>query len=147
MKNLLLIIVLLCSISAQSQWTYETVNNGFDDPYKIAYTKRTDGAFLKMENIDGNIIFYIQGEYFCDTEVEVVLAFKTLGNYQRYTTTGKVSSDGSVIFIDSDLANSEANYQFLHCDVLKIKIVEGSCAEQIYEFNMMGSTRAFNFMK
>jgi hypothetical protein len=147
MKQLILLLMVLCSVSAQAQWSYETVDNGFDEPYKIAYTKKTDGAFLKMENIDGSIIFYIQGEYFCDTEIEVVLAFKTLGSFQKYTTTGKVSNDATCIFIDSDLANSEANYQFLHCDILKIKIVEGSCAEQIYEFNMIGSTRAFNFMK
>lgn len=139
--------MLIVPILGAAQWSYEIVDNGFDEPYKIAYTKKTDGAFLKMENINGSIIFYIQGEYFCDTEAEVVLAFKTLGSYQRYNTIGTVSNDGNAIFLDPDLANSEANYQFLHCDILRIKIVEGSCAEQIYEFNMTGSTRAFNYMK
>jgi hypothetical protein len=147
MKRLILLLMVLCSVSAQAQWSYETVDNGFDEPYKIAYTKKTDGAFLKLENIDGNVVFYIQGQYFCDEEIEVVLAFKTLGSYIRYTTMGKVTKAGDCIFIDSDLVNSEAVSQFLSCTTLKVKITEGSCPEQIYEFNMTGSTRALNFIK
>lgn len=147
MKRLILLLIVLCSASAQAQWSYETVDNGFDDPYKIAYTKKTDGAYLKMENIDGNVILYLQSEYFCDDQSEVVLAFKTSAGFIRYTTLGKVSADKTVLFILPDLLTSEAKYQFLNCTILKIKIVEGICAEEIYEFNMIGSTKALNFMK
>ena len=46
--NLLGAILITGSISAQ--WTYKVSNNGFDDPYKIAYTEVNNNAFLKMEN-------------------------------------------------------------------------------------------------
>lgn len=35
-----------------SQWTFKTVNNGFDAPYKIAYTAENNDALLKLEPVE-----------------------------------------------------------------------------------------------
>ena len=35
-----------------SQWTFKTVNNGFDTPYKIAYTAEKNDALLKLEPVE-----------------------------------------------------------------------------------------------
>lgn len=148
MKNLLLIIVLLCSVSAQAQWTYETVDNGFDESYKIAYTKRVSGAFLKLENVDGDIILYIQGIFFCDDDdTEVDISFMVAGKWQKYNGTGLVSNDQTTVFIEPNMLTSGMLDDFKAATSVKIRIRQTYCDEQIYEYNMAGSTKALNFMK
>lgn len=148
MKNLLLIIVLLCSVSAQSQWAYETVDNGFDEAYKIAYTKRVSGAFLKLENVDGNIILYIQGIFFCDDDdTEVDISYMVEGKWEKYNGTGLVSNDQTTVFLEPNMFTSGMLEDFKAATSVKIRIRQTYCDEQIFEFNMSGSTKALNFMK
>jgi len=47
MKNLLVVVGLALSYTANAQWVTRTVNNDFDDPYRIAYTQDND-MFLKL---------------------------------------------------------------------------------------------------
>ena len=76
MKNLFLTIAFVSiSIISLSQWTYERVDNGFDEPYRIAYTKTNNGSFLKLENFEGAVSFYLQGGYFCDETPFVEMSF------------------------------------------------------------------------
>lgn len=148
MKNLLLIIVLLCSVSAQSQWAYETVDNGFDEAYKIAYTKRVSGAFLKLENVDGNIILYIQGIFFCDDDdTEVDISYMVEGKWEKYNGTGLVSNDQTTVFLEPNMFTSGMLEDFKAATSVKIRIRQTYCDEQIFEFNMSGSTKALNYMK
>jgi hypothetical protein len=37
---------------AFGQWTFKTVDNGFDEPYKIAYTAKNNDALLKLEPVE-----------------------------------------------------------------------------------------------
>ena len=53
----MIIIALALSLNVSAQWTNKSVNNGFDDPYRICYTAENNGAILKLENIDGSIYF------------------------------------------------------------------------------------------
>ena len=148
MKNLLLIIVLLCSVSAQSQWAYETVDNGFDEAYKIAYTKRVSGAFLKLENIDGEIIFYLQGVFFCDDDdTKVDISYMVAGKWEKYNGSGIVSNDQTIVFLEPNMLTSGMLEDFKAATSVKIRIRQTYCDEQIFEFNMSGSTKALNFMK
>lgn len=148
MKNLLLIIVLLCSVSAQSQWAYETVDNGFDEAYKIAYTKRVSGAFLKLENIDGEIILYLQGVFFCDDDnTEVDISYMVAGKWEKYNGTGLVSNDQTTVFLEPNMLTSGMLEDFKAATSVKIRIRQTYCDEQIFEFNMSGSTKALNYMK
>lgn len=148
MKNLLLIIVLLCSVSAQSQWAYETVDNGFDEAYKIAYTKRVSGAFLKLENVDGEVILYLQGIFFCDDDdTEVDISFMVAGKWEKYNGTGLVSNDQTTVFIEPNMLTSGMLEDFKAATSVKIRIRQTYCDEQIFEFNMSGSTKALNFIK
>ena len=61
MKTLLMTIGLVLSYTASAQWVSKTVNNGFDDPYKIAYTDVAKDQWLKLENYNNEISFYIGG--------------------------------------------------------------------------------------
>jgi hypothetical protein len=52
MKKILLLLNGLLPIFAFGQWTFQKVDNGFDEPYKIAYTAQNNNAILKLEPVD-----------------------------------------------------------------------------------------------
>jgi hypothetical protein len=146
MKKLLLLFV-LCSSIAHSQWTYKTVDNGLDEPYPIAYTDLEDGAMLKLENVNGKIVFYLKADYICDEEMTIDMALLISGEYTRYSFTGKTSKDHTCVFFTWDLENSIADDDFQVCSELKVRINDTTCGEQTYNFNMRGSTLALKYMK
>jgi hypothetical protein len=45
----LLTILLFTSLTGFSQWTYKTITNGFDDPFKKAFTATNNNGWLAME--------------------------------------------------------------------------------------------------
>lgn len=49
MKISLVLLGLLAQISVFSQWTYKTISNGFDEPFKKAYTVTNNGGWLAMQ--------------------------------------------------------------------------------------------------
>ena len=76
MKKLILSLASMMVLSiGHSQWTYKTINNSFDDPYRIAYTAENNGAILKLEKVGDEVYFYITGEYYCDEDPIVDLVF------------------------------------------------------------------------
>ena len=100
MKKLFFTFTVLFSVSiAYSQWTYERVDNGFDEPYRIAYTKANNDCILKLENVDGEIAFYIQGGYFCDEEPYVEMSFLVGSEYHKFYVYGTKNNDSKVVFI------------------------------------------------
>jgi hypothetical protein len=143
-KLLVLISVSLFSFSALSQWIVKKVDNGFDTPYKIAYTEDGQSEFLKLENYKG-IAFYIGGVYVCDESVTVDISFLVNGEYQKYTTTGNVSENHKTVFMVDDL-NSDAEFlaDFKAASSVRIRINDTTCDSEIYEFKMTGSTAAYN---
>jgi hypothetical protein len=52
MKTINFLFILCLPIALFSQWTFKTVNNGFDKPYKIAYTAIANDARLKLEPVE-----------------------------------------------------------------------------------------------
>jgi hypothetical protein len=147
MKNLILLVILFSSInSAFSQWTFESVTNGFDDPYRIAYTTKNNNAILKLENVDGSIFFYIQGGYYCDDTPSVDIVFVVNGENIRYSITGVKSDNNNVVFFTGDLMNEEMVESFKKCSVVKIRINETYCTTETYSFNMSKSTSALTYI-
>lgn len=146
MKKLLLLLLLVPMLGT-AQWSYETVDNGFDEAYKIAYTKKSDGAYLKMENVDGDIVLYVQAFYFCDEDTEVDFSLLVNGKWEKYTGSGVVSNDGTTVFLVPDLVTSEMAEDFKAATTMKIRVRQLSCLTQVFEFNMTGSTKALNYMK
>ena len=109
MKNLILIIgTTLFTLNSFSQWIVKKIDNGFDTPYKIAYTDGDEKAFLKLENYKG-IAFYMGGVYVCDESVTVDISFLVNGEYQKYYTIGKVSENRKTLFMIDDL-NSDLEF-------------------------------------
>lgn len=56
------IFIWICLFGANvyGQWTYKLINNGFDEPYKIAYSATNNGAILKLECVEEEIMIYPQ---------------------------------------------------------------------------------------
>tara|TARA_R110000868_G_scaffold159064_2_gene387548 strand:+ start:683 stop:1135 length:453 start_codon:yes stop_codon:yes gene_type:complete len=147
MKNLCLTIVLFFSVSfAHSQWSYENISNDFDDPYRIAYTTVNNSAFLKLENVKGRIVFYIQGGYYCDESPIVDLVFILNGVNVKYSITGFTSESSEAIFLTADLMNNEMLDSFKKCSTLKVRVNESYCDNEIYTFNMSKSSSALNYI-
>lgn len=148
MKTLILIFSLVLSLNLHSQWVYKTITDGFDDPYKIAYTDNTTGAYLKMENVDGKVVFYIKGGYYCDEEPTYDFVFQLGQEVYKVSGVGLRSKANDIIFFTPNLLDEE--YQtvdwFKKCSKLKIRINESYCTTELYEFNMSKSSSALNFM-
>ena len=65
----MIIIALALSLNVSAQWTNKSVNNGFDDPYRICYTAENNGAILGSENQVNSYRynFSIKSIQFCKT--------------------------------------------------------------------------------
>jgi hypothetical protein len=147
MKKIFFTFLLFFSVSiAYSQWSYELIKNDFDDPYRIAYTSVNNGAVLKLENVEGSIFFYISGGYYCDEYPTVDLVFIVNRVNVRYSIEGFVNSSKDALFFTTDLINSEMLESFKKCSLVKIRVNESVCSNEIYSFNMSKSTSALNYI-
>lgn len=153
MKSLLLVLVLALSYTASAQWEYQTVENGLDDPYKIAYCQSIGSllpSLIKLELLDnGQLAFYIQSVFICEEEPIIEMAFLINGKYSKYSEYGSTSSDNTTVFINNNLMHETmhdfVNY-FKSCSSLKLRITDTDCGSETYDFNMKNSTAALEFM-
>jgi hypothetical protein len=146
MKNLLMSIGVMLCLNANAQWTNKTINNGFDEPYRICYTATNNLGYLKLENVDGQIYFYLNGKYCCDDSPVVNLSFIVNGVTVKYYCTANVGDNKDVVWILEDFLNSKVVESFKNCSTLNIRVNDTVCNEEIYSFNMSGSTSALNFI-
>jgi len=143
--NLLGAILITGSVSAQ--WTYKTFNNGFDDPYKIAYVSNSENALAKLENVDNAIVFYVQDSYFCDESPVVDIVFTVNGIDKKHHLIGDKSSDNTTVFFTWNFETlPEVLADFKTASVMKVRINETHCTSEIYKFTMTNSKAAYDFM-
>jgi len=143
--NLLGAILITGCVSAQ--WTYKTINNGFDDPYKVAYTETDNNAFLKLERVDTNTILFIKGGYYCDDNPEVDIVFVVNGVDKKYKKTCDKGSKNNIVFLTWSLElRPDMLADFKEASSVKIRINESYCTTEIYTFKMTGSKAAYEFM-
>jgi hypothetical protein len=150
LNKLALIFCLLLSFKSQAQWVSKTVNNGIDEPYRIAYCRSSDEtASLKLEKVDSSVAFYLSGGYHCDGYSSVDIGLTIGSETKRYSFETWTSSDKRTVFILDDIRSVE-NVEFLkdfqRSTKLSIRINESHCENDYYSFIMTGSTRALNFI-
>jgi hypothetical protein len=141
-----LLFVLIVSF-ANAQWTYRNIDNGFDEPYKIAHSAVNNNGFVKLEEDEGTIFFYLQGTYFCDEYPDVDLVYVVNGQNKKYNIQGFKTSNSTIIVLSFDLLNDEMLNDFKNCTTLKIRVNETHCRTDVYTFNMSKSSSALNFVK
>jgi hypothetical protein len=134
--NLVLAVLITGCINAQ--WSYKLIDNGFDEPYRIAHTAENNGAFLKLEKVDTFVIWYIQGGYYCDDKPDIDVVFVVKGVNKKYNLKGTKNEN---LDIDENL-----NADFKGASSVKIRINESYCTSEVYEFNMVGGKAAYDFM-
>lgn len=162
------IVALLC-INALCQWTFQTVDNGLDDPYRIAFSSKNNGGYLKIEPMPSvspcYVIFYVTGIYFCDNNPTINISFLINGEYLKFLIVGEKSDDNKTMFFGSIEGNSNTNVNstpgnttpyaygtvnflpyFKAASLIKIRVNESHCEDDYYEFNMAGSTAAYNYV-
>ena len=146
MKNLFLILFLLLALNINAQWVNKTVNNDFDDPYRICYTAQNNGVILKLKNVEGLISFYLCGGDYCDESPVVDLSFIVNGVAKKYSRECSISSDNKIVWLINDLLIEEMLTDFKNCNILKVRVNDYTCSIEIYSFNMSGSSSAINFI-
>ena len=149
MKKLILSVGMALTFNnAYSQWVNRPVNNGFDEPYKIAFNraKEDEDFMVKLENVDGAIAFYVQSEYFCEGNVRVDISFLINGVYEKYFATGTLSSDNTCLFLIDDMRDDITLIDFKKASLMKMRINDPTCGELVLNFSMVGSTSAYNYV-
>lgn len=147
MKKVILTVATVLTVGlVNAQWTKKNVNNGLDEPYKVCYTETNNNGFLKLEGDGIRVSFYVAGSYFCEDSPLVDISFLANGKWQRHSVWGNKSTDSKVVFLSFDLENEEYFKDFLNATSVKLRVNETYCTSEIYQFNMAGSTSAFNFL-
>ena len=147
MKKLVLsVAVVLASMTAKAQWVYQKVDNGIDDPYKIAYTDNKGEATLKIENLDGELAFYITGSYFCEEFPKVDVVFVVNGENKKYQVTASKSSSSKTVYITFNLTNESYIEDFKNASSVKVRVNETYCTTDVFTFGMEKSKLAVEFM-
>jgi hypothetical protein len=147
MKKLLLALALVPTLSF-GQWVNKTVNNDFDPAYRISYNQSTrDDSFLKLEDFDGDLLFYIQNIYTCTDApvVDIVFLFSD-GTKKNYSLDCLTSTDRTTVFISPNVILEPFLKDFKRSSKVKIRVNDIGCDSDSFEFNMSGSTNAINFM-
>jgi hypothetical protein len=149
MRKLIFSVSMLLSVSnAFSQWMTKAVDNGLDNPYKIAYcdSKQTDTFYAKLEKTSKGTAFYVSGGYFCEDAILVDLAFKVDGEWKKYQFVGYTSSSKKSLFIIDDLTTQTCLEDFKSATDMVMRINDNVCGSDDYTFNMANSTSSYNFV-
>jgi hypothetical protein len=149
MKRIFLFATAVLTVGIiNAQWSFKTIKNGFDKPYKVAYTPENNGAEAYMLFVDSAVVLEISGGYYCDEEpnVDVVLVVNGLDN--KFEFEGYKGSTSDVVYLTWDM---ELHPEFLNAfklaSIMKVRINESSCDNAIYTYKMTSSKAAFDYVK
>lgn len=149
MKHLLFIIA-LATTTLKAQWSYQKIDNGLDEPYRIAYcVGSSNKGILKLESDDSAVALYVVGAYFCDESLTIDLGLMVNGVSKKYSFQAFKSSNSKVLFFMDNILDAEhAEFlkDFKACSSLLLRVNESHCTSEYYKFNMSGSTAALTFM-
>lgn len=149
----------MCFIShvSISQWNTKIINNKFDNPFKKAYTNPNNLGYLGMEV--GDTIFidsttsvilpflFLHGSYFCDENTIIDLVFELSPTInKKYELEATKSSDGRFYWFNNNIWTIDFINDFKQAKSCLIRVNQQVCSNDYYQFNMSGSTAAYNFI-
>ena len=149
MKKLVFSIGLALSLSssAYGQWIVKKIDNGFEEPTKIAYTEDGQRPFLKMEQYESAGVLMMGGVDFCDSPIFIEMSFQVNGANKKYGRVCVVNDDLTRAFITWDIKNEDFYSDFKNSTSVKVRITDTGCEDDtIYTFKMSGSTSAVNYV-
>lgn len=147
MKNIFTtLLVFFCTSLANAQWKTETIDNGFDPPFRVAYTNDGQSKFLKLTKFsDSSVMLTMYEGYVCEERPVVELSFKMDTGWAKFAVYGLTSTDSKKVYISTDVVNSFGD-AFSKASVLRIRLNDGHCGTNMSEFNMTGSAAALKFI-
>lgn len=147
-KQIIMLLALVSGLELSAQWEMKTVDNGFDEPYRVAYAESTTGKeFIKLYNsgVSDYVGLSMFEGYMCSETPGVELSFLVNGKWEKYEAlTGLTLSDKKQFLILTSVKSIEADFRA--ASILKIRVTDDHCGSEIYEFNMSGSAKALDFM-
>jgi len=148
MKTIILSMALFFVANINAQWSYQLITDGFDDPYKVAYTESDGTAYLKLEKYEGKLLFFIKGGFFCDDNLTCDFVFSTENENYKTSLLGQKSTSSEMVFFTWDLMSESADFitWFKKCSKVKIRINETTCTTDYFTFSMGKSSSALDFM-
>lgn len=148
MKKIINFIVAILTVGTlNAQWSFKTINNGFDDPYKIAYTPENNGAAAYMLFVDSTVVLSIDGGYYCEEEPNVDIVLVVNGVDNKFEFEGYKGETSDVVYITWDMAsNAEFLNAFKLSSIMKIRINESYCTTEVYTYKMTNSKAAYQYM-
>lgn len=149
MKKYIFLILMSLLSQSKAQWTTKTVENGFDNPYRVAICHSSTGKeFIKMTKMsDGGVLLLLYTGYVCTENPTVEYTFKTVSGWEPFSNTGVTSTDKKKVYLSANLAESIMLPYFKNTSLFKIRLDDDYCGTTIYEFNMMGSSKAYEFIE
>jgi len=146
MKKTLILMALLPSMCF-AQWKTRNVDNGLDDPYKICFNENLSGNLLKLERVEGDVCLYLTSSYFCEDISYTEMSFKVGGEWKKFAVKSYKSQDNTTLFLHWSLnTDAEMLGAFKSASLVRIRTNDGVCGSDIYDFSMVNSTSAYNFM-
>lgn len=147
MKKLLFTLALAIASSASAQWEIKKVDNGFDPPFHIATCYDVKNNFLKLENFgEGKVALILYTGYFCTENPFVELSYKTDTGWSKHSGNAIMrTTDKKKIIITIDVDKNMYS-EFRKSSILKIRVDDEHCGKAIYEFKMIGSSNAINYV-
>lgn len=154
MKNFILPILMLISITSYGQWTYSSGKSDFDGSYKTSRIVGSGGVFPynkpvlvvnKFNNSTLNIYITNAGYSGCN---DLIIYMKFNGEEKIYETSyvsSGVNNDAWFISSFKDLENYELIAKFMKHSFLSVRL-NSSCSSVDYKFSLRGATRALNFV-
>jgi hypothetical protein len=133
-------------MTAKAQWTYETIDNSFDEPYKIAYTQPDNYVYLKLELVRGEVVLYISGGYYCDEKPSVDVVFVVDGVNKKYNFTAYKSENSKTLYFTFNFLAETSVEDFKNAKSVKIRVNESYCTSEQYVFDMGHSKAALEFI-
>lgn len=147
MKKLFLILAGLVAGQVSAQWVTKRVDNGFDPPYHIATCDDPKGNFIKLENFgEGKVALILYNGYFCTEQPFVELTYKMDTGWSKFSGNAIMrTTDQKKIILSINVDNAMYS-EFRKSSLLKIRVDDEHCGKSVYEFKMIGSTNAINYV-
>jgi hypothetical protein len=148
----------LVSEITDAVWTIKDVKVYFDTTFKFKYSPEyPDG---KMDTIISerreneyewsqveNITLYLIGGFHCDDRPQVEIVFVVGGEFKKHVIRGRTFNDNrGMQLVDDVMGDLEFLDHFKQATLMKIRINEDYCEDSYYEFKMIGSSSAINFL-
>jgi hypothetical protein len=149
MKKYIFLIFMSLLSESKAQWTTKTVEGGFDSAYRVAICHSTTGKeFLKMIKMpDGGVLLLLYVGSVCTENPIVEYTYKTVSGWEPFSNTGVTSTDKKKVYLCANLAESIMLPYFKNTSLFKIRLDDEHCGTTIYQFNMVGSTTAYDFIE